>query len=453
MHRSAVLRHLPGCYAAYRSATALGGAADDDVAVRDGHDFMPLSGTITAERVALVRGALPGGGRQFLVRARAFLPKGTFLGFYTGAIAPGGASPTDYAFDMSRSVTHSTTIEPFGDADRISYKSRCRHVLANMNEPREGTHANAILVLQDFWHHEVEGGQPGVCYRGVAAFTCCDVQKHEELTWHYGPGYEPTRRSKGYTAGLPCAAVLGDEEFLPDESQGAVRAYAERQQKIPLACVFPLERRQRRLRAGFNRSDSEEEDVEAIAYAARAAKRRARDPVWILATFDEDVAKQLIEISVEAFPREVEQLNEEWVRDYFQSDGRARPDRVCLCVFDPENETRVRGFALVIYDQQTSHVDKLAVRLMHRGKGIASRLLDTVIELARADDARAPTAERVTLMADVRNDVAVRLYGRKGFVVDHRVPDAYGEGTEGVVMSRVVNPAPQGAQSSAGTTA
>ena len=166
--------------------------------------------------------------------------------------------------------------------------------------------------------------------------------------------------------------------------------------------------------------------------------RITRQVVQILSAFDEDVAEQLIAISETAFPRKVEQLDLEWIRTYFVADGRAEADKVCLCVFHPDDARRVVGFALVSYRARRSNVDKLAVRAEHRRQGVAARLLDTVIELARADDARAPAAERVTLMADVRNDVAVRLYERKGFVVDRRVPGAYGQGTEGVNMSRVV---------------
>ena len=100
------------------------------------------------------------------------------------------------------------------------------HVLANMNEPREGSHSNVMPVLQDFTADEVQDGSPGMYYRGVVFFTCCDVQKGDELTWYYGRHYQQTRDRKGYVAGLPCAAVLAKEHFLPDKSLGVVRAYA-----------------------------------------------------------------------------------------------------------------------------------------------------------------------------------------------------------------------------------
>lgn len=58
----------------------------------------------------------------------------------------------------------------------------------------------------------------------------------------------------------------------------------------------------------------------------------------------------------------------------------------------------------------TAHIAQVAVDPRQRGSGLASRMLDSVVERVRAD-----RLDRVTLLVSERNSVARRLYERHGF--------------------------------------
>lgn len=58
----------------------------------------------------------------------------------------------------------------------------------------------------------------------------------------------------------------------------------------------------------------------------------------------------------------------------------------------------------------TAHIAQVAVDPRQRGSGLAGRMLDSVVERARAD-----RMDRVTLLVSERNTVARRLYERRGF--------------------------------------
>lgn len=163
-----------------------------------------------------------------------------FIGFFTGDYVRSTDhidDETSYALDCAPNMR----IVPFADEDAITPEDRRRHPLALLNEPREDDVANVCLVVQDFRRSEVAidteylNGSKVKFYRGIAAFACSKVPQNTELTWHYGPSYEPVRRRKNYVAGKACHAQI------PDESRGVLDAVP--QDKIPRDWVFPVFKR------------------------------------------------------------------------------------------------------------------------------------------------------------------------------------------------------------------
>ena len=123
------------------------------------------------------------------------LPRGTFLGFFAGEVS------TEARESLYAATVGHVHIYPFADEARITPAERARRPLASMNEPAEGDTANCFMVVQDLLPDEVLGPAGARLYRGLACFTCRDVARDEELTWHYGASYEPHRRRQGYVAG------------------------------------------------------------------------------------------------------------------------------------------------------------------------------------------------------------------------------------------------------------
>ncbi|HOV86443.1 MAG TPA: GNAT family N-acetyltransferase [Syntrophobacteraceae bacterium] len=95
-----------------------------------------------------------------------------------------------------------------------------------------------------------------------------------------------------------------------------------------------------------------------------------------------------------------------WNRDYFQA---ALKD--LFLVFEAES---VQGFLVACAYQAAKKalILKVAVHPEHRGKGIASELLRTAVELLKTEN-----LEEVELDVDVFKSGAMRLYERFGFRV------------------------------------
>ena len=165
--------------------------------------------------------------------AQTFIPSNTFLGFYTGVF------DTHERESLYSVKIDSIFIYPFENESAITHDERLRHPFANMNEPDANTYANCCMIIQDFDCSEVDNGNadPRVrFYRGLACFTCKDIEENEELTWHYGKSYEENRLLQGYEAGWPCEKLLQKLIFIPSNSSGVFKYLP----KVPLHCVFPI---------------------------------------------------------------------------------------------------------------------------------------------------------------------------------------------------------------------
>jgi [ribosomal protein S18]-alanine N-acetyltransferase len=99
-----------------------------------------------------------------------------------------------------------------------------------------------------------------------------------------------------------------------------------------------------------------------------------------------------------------------WSRSMFAGE-LAKPSSICLGAFEADTEeSKLCGYLVVSRYVDAWHVMNLAVEPDHRGRGIATMLLDRLFELT-ADDAR----RGYTLEVRVSNGTAIALYERLGF--------------------------------------
>ncbi len=97
-----------------------------------------------------------------------------------------------------------------------------------------------------------------------------------------------------------------------------------------------------------------------------------------------------------------------WSRSMFAGE-LAKPSSICLGAFDADTETLV-GYLIISRYVDAWHIMNVAVDPEHRGRGVATMLLERLFELT-ADDAR----RGYTLEVRVSNATAIRLYERLGF--------------------------------------
>ena len=99
-----------------------------------------------------------------------------------------------------------------------------------------------------------------------------------------------------------------------------------------------------------------------------------------------------------------------WSRSMFAGE-LAKPSSICLGAFEADVEdANLCGYLIVSRYVDAWHVMNVAVDPDHRGRGIASMLLERLFELT-ADDAR----RGYTLEVRVSNATAIALYERLGF--------------------------------------
>ena len=99
-----------------------------------------------------------------------------------------------------------------------------------------------------------------------------------------------------------------------------------------------------------------------------------------------------------------------WSRSMFAGE-LAKPSSICLGAFEAEGEDgELCGYLIVSRYVDAWHVMNIAVDPDHRGRGIATTLLERLFELT-ADDAR----RGYTLEVRVSNATAIALYERLGF--------------------------------------
>jgi len=99
-----------------------------------------------------------------------------------------------------------------------------------------------------------------------------------------------------------------------------------------------------------------------------------------------------------------------WSRSMFAGE-LAKPTSLCLGAFEAEGEEgALVGYLIVSRYVDAWHVMNVAVDPAHRGRGVATMLLERVFELT-ADDVQ----RGYTLEVRVSNAAAIALYERLGF--------------------------------------
>ena len=99
-----------------------------------------------------------------------------------------------------------------------------------------------------------------------------------------------------------------------------------------------------------------------------------------------------------------------WSRSMFAGE-LAKPSSICLGAFDLDGDSgKLAGYLIVSRYVDAWHVMNIAVDPDHRGRGIATMVLERLFELT-ADDAR----RGYTLEVRVSNATAIALYERLGF--------------------------------------
>jgi ribosomal-protein-alanine N-acetyltransferase len=99
-----------------------------------------------------------------------------------------------------------------------------------------------------------------------------------------------------------------------------------------------------------------------------------------------------------------------WSRSMFAGE-LAKPSSICLGAFEADDEAgALVGYLIVSRYVDAWHVMNVAVDPEHRGRGVASMLLERLFDLT-ADDAR----RGYTLEVRVSNRGAIELYERLGF--------------------------------------
>jgi [ribosomal protein S18]-alanine N-acetyltransferase len=96
----------------------------------------------------------------------------------------------------------------------------------------------------------------------------------------------------------------------------------------------------------------------------------------------------------------------------------------------------VVGHAVVSVVADISELQRIAVDPFHRRDGLATRLLDEVVVLARDEG-----ADRLLLEVREDNHGAIAFYAARNFVEIDRRPRYYRDGGTAVVMRRGVGPA------------
>ena len=99
-----------------------------------------------------------------------------------------------------------------------------------------------------------------------------------------------------------------------------------------------------------------------------------------------------------------------WSRSMFAGE-LAKPSSICLGAFDLDGESGLLiGYLIVSRYVDAWHVMNIAVDPDHRGRGIATMLLERLFELTAGSGRRGYTLE-----VRVSNADAIRLYERAGF--------------------------------------
>lgn len=111
-----------------------------------------------------------------------------------------------------------------------------------------------------------------------------------------------------------------------------------------------------------------------------------------------------------------------WPREVFLNYAAAVPDLFLVARVDG----RIAGYCIACLTRHGAEIASLAVRPLYRQRGVATALLNATIRKLRRSGAAA-----VWLMVRRRNEAAIRLYRKFGFVRTGTVPDYYDDRSAG----------------------
>lgn len=87
----------------------------------------------------------------------------------------------------------------------LPFAFAARHVAQCLNEPPEGTTANAKFFVHSYEH------APGEYYSAVLVYAASTIRAGKEIFLHYGTDYEEERQRNKYVAGAPAPDSPWDE--------------------------------------------------------------------------------------------------------------------------------------------------------------------------------------------------------------------------------------------------
>jgi ribosomal-protein-alanine N-acetyltransferase len=118
-----------------------------------------------------------------------------------------------------------------------------------------------------------------------------------------------------------------------------------------------------------------------------------------------------------------------WSQGLFLQELGAPASRMLVARLSADAGSPIIGYVCRSFAADEVHVLNLAVHPAHRQRGIGRRLLETVI-----DEARARHAEAVYLEVRDTNRAATCLYRSANFTPAGRRRDYYGQGKDAVIM-------------------
>ncbi len=126
---------------------------------------------------------------------------------------------------------------------------------------------------------------------------------------------------------------------------------------------------------------------------------------------------------------ENESFQHPWKRRFFQSDLN-KPSAFCWVA---KTADTIIGYIVNWQITDELHIANIAVRKDHRRQGIAGRLLDETIELARGLG-----CTRIYLEVRPSNSEAINLYKRYSFQIAYTRKSYYPDGEAAIVMEFVL---------------
>lgn len=126
---------------------------------------------------------------------------------------------------------------------------------------------------------------------------------------------------------------------------------------------------------------------------------------------------------VEAFSLKLAPDQEEWVSHPMRSLAQAYVYREQCQPFGIYADGRMVGYVMVIYDYEIPEYDiwHMAIDKAEQGRGYGSEALDRILEFIRTKPFG--DSDRVALTCHGDNQVALRLYAKKGFEATGAVYD------------------------------